>query len=323
MGDPEMIALVVEKGSPYLCRDYPVPVPSPDEALIRVKYGGICRTDLEILKGYMDFQGIIGHEFVGVVEDCKKRDLIGKRVTGEINISCGKCNLCQRGLRNHCPERSVLGILNKDGTFAEYITLPVENLHIVPDSLSDEEAVFTEPLAAAFEILEQIHITRKDRVCVLGDGKLGLLIAQVLYLTGCDLTVVGRHEEKLSILKTRGITSTLTPPGTNLFDIVVDATGSPEGLNLAMEMVRPRGIIVLKTTVARRDGIDLNRIVIDEITLIGSRCGPFRTALHALESRAVDVKSLISKIFPIDEGITALEYAGTPGVIKVLLRMTK
>lgn len=300
--------------------DYPILEPRENEALIRVTCAGICNTDLEIVKGYMNFRGVPGHEFVGVVERCGNKVLEGKRVVGEINLSCGNCTYCKSGLRNHCPNRSVLGILGRDGAFADYVTLPIGNLHLVPDSVSDEEAVFVEPLAAAFEILEQIGIGAEDRVCVLGDGKLGLLTAQVVSLTGCALVVGGRHKEKLSVLERRGIETKLSSDITErVFDCVIDCTGSPLGIESAMKLVRPKGTIVLKTTVAKRDNIDMNTIIIDEITLVGSRCGPFEPAIQALKVKTVDVLPLISRTFPLSEGVEAFNFASGKGILKVLL----
>ncbi len=316
-----MRALTFKNGLSYQ-DDYPVPVPSESEALIRIRCAGICNTDVEILKGYMGFSGILGHEFIGVVEESPDQRLIGRRVVGEINIGCGVCPYCQSGLKNHCPNRSVLGILNKNGAFADYLTLPVSNLHVIPDSISDEGAVFVEPLAAAFEIMEQAVIRPDDKVCVLGDGKLGLLVAQVLSLSRCEMVVAGRHRDKLSILEKRGIRTMPGPvPKERIFDIVVDATGSPAGLETAINIVRPRGKIIIKTTVADRGAMDLNRVVIDELTLIGSRCGTFPPAIKALATKSVDVTPLISKVFPIEEGIEAFQYAVRKGVLKVLLRI--
>ena len=315
-----MRALFFDNNLRYLT-DYLVPEPGENEALIRVTCAGICNTDLEIVKGYMNFRGVPGHEFVGVVERCGNKALEGKRVVGEINLSCGNCPYCKSGLRNHCYNRSVLGILGKDGAFADYVTLPTGNLHLVPDSVPDEEAVFVEPLAAAFEILEQVGIGAEDRVCVLGDGKLGLLTAQVVSLTGCALVVGGRHKEKLSILERRGIETKLSSDITErVFDCVIDCTGSSLGIESAMKLVRPKGTIVLKTTVAKRDNIDMNVIVIDEITLVGSRCGPFEPAIHALETKTVDVLPLISRTFPLSEGVEAFNFASGKGILKVLLK---
>ena len=305
--------------------DYPRPEPSPGEALLRVSMAGICATDLEISRGYMDFEGIPGHEFVGIVEDCPDKSLSGKRVSGEINIACGKCGYCLEGMKRHCPERSVLGILNKDGAFAEYITLPMENLHLVPHAVSDEEALFIEPVAAAFEILEQVPVSSLDAVCLIGDGRLGLLTAQVLAMTGCRVMVEGRHEEKLALLSSRGIEtrmSTGVAPGQGeKFGIVVDCSGSPSGLERAMELVRPRGTIILKTTVAGERAFDFNGLVIDEITLLGSRCGPFEPAIKALERKAIHVLPLVNKVFSLDEGVEAFRYAEQKGVLKVLIKM--
>jgi len=243
-------------------------------------------------------------------------------VAGEINIPCGRCDYCRRRMGNHCPERKVLGILGKDGAFAEYLTLPFKNLHPLPDSISDEEAVFIEPLASAYEILEQVRVDEDMRVCVLGDGRLGLLVAQVMALTGCSLLVVGRHEEKLSILKARGIPTRTSTEGLNReLDLVIDCTGSADGITTALELVRPAGTLVVKTTVAGKSAVDLNRVVVDEIAVVGSRCGPFQPAMLALEENRVDVKPLVSKVFPIEEGVEAMRYASEKGVLKVLLRM--
>lgn len=333
-----MRALVFKKGLHYQV-DYPIPQPQYDEALIKVTHAGICNTDLEITKGYMGVEGIPGHEFVGIVEGCNEKDLRGRRVVGEINIGCGRCSYCKNQMQNHCHNRSVLGILNKDGAFAEYITLPVRNLHLLTDSISNEEAVFIEPLSAAFEITQQVDIMPYNKVCVLGDGKLGLLVGQVLFLTGCELIVVGKHDEKLSILKKRGIKTKLissfnenNPPAPPLekggaggfskeFDIVVDCTGSPSGIETALKIVRPKGKIIIKTTIAKKTRVDLSRIVVNEITLIGSRCGPFPQAIKAIESKKIDIHPLISKIFPLENGIKAFKYASGKNVLKVILRI--
>jgi threonine dehydrogenase-like Zn-dependent dehydrogenase len=317
-----MRALVLKKRLRYTT-NCSIPKPKYDEALIRVKRAGICNTDIEITKGYMGFRGILGHEFVGVIEKCREKDLIGKRVVGEINIGCGRCFYCQNQMQNHCPNRSVLGILNKDGAFAEYITLPTKNLHLIPDSISDEEAVFVEPLAAAFEITRQIDIMPYNRVCVLGDGKLGLLVGQVLSATNCNLLVVGKHKEKLSILRKKGIkTKLISDFKEKRFDIVVDCIGSPSGIETALEIVRPTGKVIIKTTTVNKGRIDLNRVVVNEITLIGSRCGPFSQAIKAIEKRKVDVLPLINKIFPLEDGIKAFKYAFRKDVLKVILKIT-
>jgi len=315
-----MRGLVFDKELRYR-DDLPAPRPGDDEALIRVTCAGICNTDLEIIKGYMGFKGIPGHEFVGVVEECRKKELVGKRVAGEINIGCGKCNYCQKGLRNHCPDRSVLGILNREGAFADYITLPVNNLHVIPDSVSDEEAVFVEPLAAGFEILRQVDIGPTDRVCVLGDGKLGLLTAQVISMTGCDLTVVGNHRSKLLILDELGIRTELSKEfaGQDM-DMVVECTGSKSGMETALATVRPLGKIIVKTTVAEKGRIDLNLVVINELSLIGSRCGPFPDAIKAIESGKVKLYPLISAEYSIEEGVRAFSHASENGALKVILK---
>jgi threonine dehydrogenase-like Zn-dependent dehydrogenase len=302
--------------------DYPAPRPDKNEALIRVTHAGICNTDIEITKGYMGFNGILGHEFVGVVEECEDKKLVGERVTGEINIGCGICTFCNNHMHNHCAKRSVLGILNKDGVFAEYTALPVRNIHRIPESVSDEEAVFIEPLAAAFEILEQIDVSSSDRVCVLGDGKMGLLVGQVLSTTGCNLTVVGKHREKLSILEELDIKTALVFnfKGKD-YDIVVDCTGSQSGMERALGLVKPRGKIVIKTTVAKRGHFNLNGVVINEISLIGSRCGPFRPAIDAIDSREIDLYSLISDTFEMKDGLTAFQHAKRKGVLKIILKI--
>lgn len=316
-----MKALVFDKRLKFVL-DYPDPKPLGDEALIRVRYAGVCATDIEITKGYMGFKGVPGHEFSGVVEESGIPGLIGKRVTGEINLSCGECEYCRGGLRTHCPKRSVLGIYKKDGAFAEYLTLPVDNLHVLPDEVPDEEGVFAEPLAAAFEILSQMEIGRDLSVAVLGDGRLGILAAEVLRLTGCSLTTIGRHEEKLAILKALGVKTLLGAEGVGRdFDIVVECTGRAEGLSTALKIVKPRGTVVLKTTIAERDGVDLNQAVIDEVTIMGSRCGPFKPAIAALKDGAVAVRPLVSRVFPLEEGIEAVSYASQKGVLKVLLKV--
>lgn len=316
-----MKAIVSENGL-RLERGYPKPEPGPGEALIKVTLAGVCATDLEIAKGYMGFRGVPGHEFVGVIEECGNDRLSGKRVVGEINIGCGKCEYCSHKVENHCPSRKVLGILGKDGAFAEYLALPFRNLHPLPEGISDEAAVFAEPLAAAYEILEQVRVNEDTRACVLGDGRLGLLAAQVLAATECSLLVIGRHEKKLSFLNKRNIPWRTSAEGLGKqFDLVVDCTGSAGGLSAALDLVRPQGTVILKTTVAERNGADLNRVVIDEITLLGSRCGPFQPALQALEEHRVDVAPLVSKVFGIDEGLEAIEYASRKGVLKVLVRM--
>ncbi|UCH44301.1 MAG: alcohol dehydrogenase catalytic domain-containing protein [Nitrospiraceae bacterium] len=314
-----MKALVFDKKLSFVT-DYPVPEPRKDEALIRVKKAGICNTDMEIMKGYMDYTGILGHEFTGVIEQCARKDLVGSRVAGEINISCGSCEYCVEQVHNHCPNRSVLGILNKDGVFAEYITLPVKNLHIIPEDITDDEAVFIEPLAAAYEILEQIKVDHSDRVCVLGDGKLGLLVGQVLSTTNCDLVVVGNHENKLALLEEQGIKTALAAVfGEDGLDVVVDCSGTPVGIAKAMSIVGARGTVVLKSTTKKRGFLDLNHLIVNEISLIGSRCGPFAPAIRGIQLKNINPLPLISKRFKLEDGLEAFEYASRKGVLKVIL----
>jgi len=304
--------------------DRPTPTPRPGEALIRVRVAGVCNTDLELVKGYMQFKGIPGHEFVGVVERAPgAEEWEGRRVVGDINIACGDCPTCRAGRPTHCPHRTTLGIAGRNGAFAEYLTLPVRNLYPVPNSLSDETAVFAEPLAAACEIIQQVHVHPTDRVIVLGDGKLGLLCAQVLALTGCALTVVGHHQEKLDILAQRGIATALGEEAVEAeADLVVEATGHPAGYAAARRLVRPRGIIVLKSTYHGPVDADLTMAAVDEITLVGSRCGPFAPALRLLEQDLVDVLPLIQARYPLDEATTAFEHAARPGALKVLVDCT-
>ncbi|MCK5511784.1 MAG: alcohol dehydrogenase catalytic domain-containing protein [Thermodesulfovibrionia bacterium] len=315
-----MRALVFHKKRLKYISDYPLPRRGRNEALIKVTHAGICNTDIEITRGYIKFEGVPGHEFVGIVERCSQKNLIGKRVVGEINITCGHCSFCKEQMQNHCPDRSVLGIFNKDGVFAEYITLPVRNLHLLPDSISSEEAVFIEPLAAVFEITRQVEIMPYHKVCVLGDGKLGLLAGQVISLKGCDLMVVGRHKDKLSLLKKRGIKTELCSQFNKKgFDIVVDCTGSPTGIETALQIVRPGGKVIVKTTTARKTEVDLNAIVVNELTLIGSRCGPFPWAIKAMERGNIDIKPFISKRFSLQDGVKAFKYTSKRNVLKVLL----
>lgn len=290
-------------------------------ALVKVHLAGICSTDLQILKGYMGFVGVPGHEFVGSVSEGPSA-LVGKRVVGEINFGCGHCDYCRRDLSRHCPNRSVMGILHANGAFAEYVSVPAENLHVVPESIANEEAVFTEPLAAAFEILTQIQLDPGDEVLVLGDGKLGNLCAQALRLTGAKITALGKHNDKLALIKKAGVrTIQLDEWQPRLFDVVVEATGSPSGLELALSAVRPRGTLILKSTIAGSHQVSLAPIVIHEINVIGSRCGPFPDALAALAEKRVSVNPLIEKIFSLDDGLSAFNHAAKPGTKKILLRL--
>jgi len=317
-----MRALTLRSGLEY-CEQYPNPAAGGGEAVVQVIQAGICDTDLQLVQGYMGFQGVPGHEFVGIVHDAPHQpDLVGKRVVGEINAACRTCPVCQAGRPTHCPHRTTLGIDRRDGAFADFLSLPAENLYSLPDEISNDQAVFAEPLAAACQILEQISIDPADRVLVIGDGKLGLLCAQVLHRTQCRLMVLGRHPEKLQILSARGIHTNQDPaslsPG---FDIVVEATGTPDGFALARECVRSRGTIVLKSTYHGQTAADMTSLVVHEITVVGSRCGPFPAAIALLRENAIDVQSLIHKRFPIEQGTEAFDYAATKGVLKVLLDM--
>jgi len=317
-----MRALLFDKSLTYQSR-YRDPPKDHGDTLLRVRQAGICATDLEILKGYMRFAGVLGHEFVGEVVESPQKDLVGKRVVGEINIVCGRCDLCLSGLSTHCRNRSVLGILRHDGAFADFVRLPAMNLHVLPKTVEDDHAVFVEPLAAAFQILKQIKLDDRKWVTVLGDGRLGLLVAQVMRNASCPVRVVGKHPDKLAICEKWGIRSRLVGDIVPRHDqdVVVDCTGSTDGFELAMQLVRPRGTIVLKSTVAASKPLNLAPIVIDEINVIGSRCGPFREAIRALAEKSVDVNSLVSRRMKIEQGVEALELAGKPGVLKVILTM--
>jgi threonine dehydrogenase-like Zn-dependent dehydrogenase len=298
--------------------DRPMPEPQPGEVLVRVLKAGLCETDLQLVRGYMGFRGILGHEFVGIAESGLFQ---GKRVAGEINCFCGRCETCKAGSPTHCPNRSVLGIMNHDGAFAEYIAVPERNLHEIPDSVSTEQAVFVEPLAAAFQILEQVAIRANHDVIILGDGRLGNLCAQVLSQTDCRLTVVGKHPRKLSLLAKRGIRTTIL---SNIgfarqADVVIDCTGSSSGFETALKLLKPRGTLILKTTVAGTQQLSLAPLVIDEITVVGSRCGQFPPAIRALQENRIDVCSLIDATYPLAEAVAAFERATTTPTLKLLL----
>ncbi|MEA5617101.1 alcohol dehydrogenase catalytic domain-containing protein [Cronbergia sp. UHCC 0137] len=314
-----MKALWLENNQLQLRTDIPKPVPPTGEALVRVLQAGICNTDLELLRGYYPYNGILGHEFVGIVEQGPEH-LINKRVVGEINAVCGHCWFCRHGQKTHCENRTVLGIVNRHGAFAEYLCLPIENLHPVPDHLSTEAATFTEPVAAALEIQQQVSLNPENRVLVVGDGKLGQLVAQTLALTGCDLLVVGRHQEKLANLADRGIKTGLADAVTERsFDISVECTGNPSGFAIARRALRPRGTLVLKSTYAGNLSLDASSLVVDEITLIGSRCGPFPAALELLATEKIDIKPLIHARYPLSQALAAFDKAQTRGILKVLL----
>jgi len=327
-----MLSFAVRDGKLHK-QEKQIPRGKPGWAVVRVRLAGICNTDIEILRGYHAFQGTPGHEFVGEVVDCAERRWMGRRVVGEINIACeglgrkSKCGFCSRGIPTHCEHRRVLGIIKHDGAFAEYLTLPVCNLHKVPDGVSDEQAVFTEPLAAACEILEQVSIRNHHKVAVLGDGKLAQLIARVLVAAGPKVTMLGKHANKLALARKAGIATTqVRREARGVFKIrkrwtmVVEATGSPEGFARALAMLEPRGTLVLKSTFHGAAQFETWPIVVNEISVVGSRCGPFRPALEMLRCGRVDPRPLISRVFPLREAAAAIVYAQRPGVMKVLLR---
>jgi len=293
--------------------DLPIPQPASGEALVRVKLAAICQTDMELIRGYKNYQGILGHEFVGVVEESSNPELAGRRVVGEINIGCGQCSWCKKEVPNHCPYRRVLGILNKDGAFAEYITLPEENLHLVPDQVTDEEAVFAEPLAAALEVTNQVHICPADQVAILGDGKLSYLTTQVLALTGCALTVIGKHRVNLEQLQEYAQVLHLDElNGFSCYDKLVECTGNDQGLRLAGKLIKPRGTIILKSTYAGGAKFNPSDWVVKEVNLVGSRCGPLDGALRLLENKLIQVHPLLGKRYTPDDYLFAFSME-TPG----------
>jgi threonine dehydrogenase-like Zn-dependent dehydrogenase len=307
-------------GSNLELKEVPRPEPAPGEALVRLRLAGVCRTDLEVLKGYHNFQGIPGHEFVGEVVGPPESALKGQRVVGEINIPCGVCPRCRRGLARHCRERRVLGLKGQDGAFAEYLTLPEENLHPVPDGVANEAAVFTEPLAAALAVSEATPPTPDQCALVVGDGALGLLISFTLALRGLETHLAGHYREHLRLAEPYGVRAWIEdelPPGE--FDLVVEASGSPGGLAMALNRVRPRGTVVMKSTFAGQAPLDPALIVVPEVRLVGSRCGPFPAALRLLERGWLDPRPLISRVFPPSQGVAALDFARQKGVLKVLL----
>ncbi|HEY3105037.1 MAG TPA: alcohol dehydrogenase catalytic domain-containing protein [Pyrinomonadaceae bacterium] len=319
-----MKALRYEHGS-LSVSDVPKPV-ADGEALVRVTLSGICNTDLEIARGYAGFEGTIGHEFVGVIEELSDAAALltpGTRVVGEINAGCDACELCRAGDPRHCANRTVLGIVGRDGAHAELLKLPVANLLPVPDKISDEQAVFTEPLAAACGILERVSITEDTRVAVVGDGKLGLLCAQVLATTGAAVMLIGKHENKLAIAERCGIETATVDAAEKRkgrFDVVVEASGSPSGFALAVNLLHPRGVLVLKSTFHGKTEIEAAPLVVNEISVVGSRCGRFAPALELLRIGAIDVESLISEEFPLSSGVPAMQRAAEPGILKILLR---
>lgn len=315
-----MRAIVVDSGRAHV-KDVPDPVPDKGDVVIQIRLAGICGTDLELLRGYTRFSGIPGHEFVGTVVQGSSK-LAGRRVVGDINCVCGRCEMCTAGLANHCIRRTVVGISGRPGAFAEFVAIPERNCHVVPESVGDEEAVFAEPLAAAYQVIHQVKLESKTRVAVLGTGRLGLLIAQVVARTGADLVAVGRNPKTLGLLDRRRIRTT-TVEGIqrfNTFDVVIECTGAPDGLATALRLVRPRGTIVMKTTCADRASLDLMPLVVNEVTVLGSRCGPIEDALGALARCEIDVASLITRRLPLASGAEAFELAADPEHIKVILK---
>jgi threonine dehydrogenase-like Zn-dependent dehydrogenase len=316
-----MRALWLEDRILRLRDDVPRPAAAADEAVVRVRLAGVCNTDLELVRGYYPYTGVPGHEFVGVVEDAPGApEWTGRRVVGEINAVCGTCPTCRAGRPTHCERRTVLGIVNRHGCFATHLGLPVANLHEVPEGVPDEVAVFTEPTAAALEIQEQVEIGPGHRVVVIGAGKLGHLVARTLAATGCDLLVVGRSARPLELLSSAGLR---TGPAEALperqADVVVECTGNPEGLEVARRAVRPRGTIVLKSTYHGKTSLDMAPLVVDEITLVGSRCGPFAPALKLLARGTVDPRPLVDGRYPLSDAVAAFERAARPGTLKILV----
>jgi len=314
-----MKAIWLEDKQIELRENLPVPAPKSGEALVKVLKAGICNTDLELVKGYYPYRGIIGHEFVGVVEQGSQQ-LKNQRVVGEINASCGNCDYCLGGIKTHCPNRTVLGIVNRHGAFAQYLTLPIENLHIVPSNVKTEVATFTEPIAAALQIQQQISITPKTKVLVVGDGKLGLLVAQTLSLRGCDLQVIGRHQDKLDLLKELGINTNLEAIAIERkFDVAIECTGNSAGFELARFALKPRGTLILKSTYAGKLKLDASALVVDEITVLGSRCGPFDLALQLLAENRLNIEPMISGSYELSDGLSAFSHAQRRGTLKILL----
>jgi threonine dehydrogenase-like Zn-dependent dehydrogenase len=303
-----------------LRNDYPDPAPAPGESIVRVRMAGICGTDLELARGYMTYRGVPGHEFVGEVVDTQTRALAGHRVVGEINASCGRCVWCFDGLGRHCPNRTVLGILGRDGAFAEYLRLPDKNLIPLPDSIFDDLGVFVEPVAAAYEIFEQTNLRRDDRIAVLGDGRLGALTAIVLRAENYAPVLAGHHRDKLDRLAALGLEVQLEKQLDPGFDVVIDCTGNSAGLNQALALVRPRGKVILKSTAAAGASLNLAKAVVNEITIVGSRCGRFAPAIAAIASGKVDPRPLISAILPLEDAPAALAAAGRSPNFKVLLK---
>ncbi|MCU0512890.1 MAG: alcohol dehydrogenase catalytic domain-containing protein [Anaerolineae bacterium] len=314
-----MRALLYHDARLHFSTTAPAPAPGEEEVLLKVRRSGICNTDLEIVRGYKGFSGIPGHEFVADVIDGAPH-LVGRRVVGDINVACGHCPTCDQGVPSQCPQRTTVGIDRHDGAFADLLTLSRHNLHLVPDTVSDDAAVFVEPLAAALQVLEAVHIAPRDRVVLIGAGKLGMLVAQVLRLHGADLRVLVRRDKQAALLHRWSIHAVRReelPPRSA--DVVIDCTGTAEGFSAALHLVRPRGKLILKSTYQGLPQADLSRVVVDEVHVIGSRCGPFAPALRLLALGLIDTESLIDARYPLDQALTAFEHAGRPGALKVLL----
>lgn len=320
-----MRALLLKDGEVRVHKDVEMPRSGPDEALIRVRLAGVCSTDLEIVKGYAGFAGILGHEFVGEVVEAPDEAWVGRRVVGSINIGCNVCEVCRTQGPEHCAERTVLGIQQRDGAFAQFLTLPLANLHQIPDSVPDEKAVFTEPLAAAARILQQVALPENGRVAVVGPGRMGMLIAQVLAqgngAAAPSVTLLGRSEQSLALAREMGLDTALVDEAPDdAFDLVVEATGNDGGLAHSLRLVRPLGTLVMKSTFHGKAHVDLTKLVVGEITVVGSRCGPFDEALRLLQADAIQVLPLIDAEYALDDVVSALEHAARPGVRKVLVR---
>ena len=314
-----MRAITLHEGTLAFDADHKPPTAQVGETLVEVIRAGICETDLQLARGYMGFHGILGHEFVGRAQT---GPLLGQRVVGEINCNCQNCPRCHSGLGNHCGRRTVIGIDRHDGAFADLVAVPNQNLHLVPDEVCDDQAVFVEPLAAAFQVLEQVPVSAQHSVLICGDGRLALMCANVLKLTGAAVTVIGKHPSKLARFESMKVrTELLDDHCTEVFDVVVDCTGSKSGLELALSLTRPRGTIVLKTTVAADHQLSMAKIVIDEISVIGSRCGPFDKAINALKDGCIEVNQWITHRFAIESGLQAIEQAAAPESLKVVLEI--
>ncbi len=315
-----MKALVLQDNQLQLI-EKPRPVPTADQVLIRVKWAGICNTDLEITRGYLGFNGVLGHEFMGIVNEDPAGQLQGQRVTGSINLPCGSCDACRQGRDNHCLKIKVIGIKARDGAFAEYMTLPRANIHRLPAEISDQEAVFIEPLAAGIEIVEKNHLKPTDRILVLGDGKLGLLTALALWAMGYHIHLAGKHQHKLKIVRELEIPTFNAETISGSFDVVIDCTGSVSGLEMALDLVRAEGKIILKTTINKPIALDISKAAVNEITISGSRCGPFEPALRLLRRNKLPITALIDRVYPLEQGVKAFARASEKGVLKVLLKI--